>query len=81
VVYSYPKFQNSAFGNGTDLAWASVNTNQNIYAVRQQSGAVKIFKNLQDFKSFKTSFTCEGIFGGRLLAIKSKEFVTFYDWE
>jgi coatomer subunit beta' len=42
---------------------------------------VKVFQNFAEFKTFKTSFPNEGIFGGRLLAIKSKEFITFYDWE
>jgi coatomer subunit beta' len=42
---------------------------------------VKIFKNFEEHKSFKTSFGNEGIFGGRLLGIKSKDFITFYDWE
>jgi formyltetrahydrofolate synthetase len=41
----------------------------------------KIYKNLQEFKVFNTGFTVEGIFGGRLLAIKSKDFITYYDWE
>jgi len=40
-----------------------------------------VYRNFTDYKAFKTSFTNEGIFGGRLLAIKSKEFITFYDWD
>jgi coatomer subunit beta' len=42
---------------------------------------IKIYKNLSEFKAFHTGFPVEGIHGGRLLAVKSKEFVTFYDWE
>jgi coatomer subunit beta' len=42
---------------------------------------VKVFKNFNEHKSFKTNFNNEGIFGGRLLGIKSKEFITFYDWD
>ena len=42
---------------------------------------LKIYKNMQEYKAFHTGFTVEGIFGGRLLAAKSKEFITFYDWE
>lgn len=42
---------------------------------------MKVYKNFSEHKSFKTNFNNEGIFGGRLLAIKSKEFITFYDWE
>ena len=40
-----------------------------------------MYRNFADYKAFKTSFPNEAIFGGRLLAIKSKEFITFYDWD
>ena len=52
-----------------------------MYAVKTENGTVKVFKNFVEHKSFKTNFTNEGIFGGRLLAIKSKDFITFYDWD
>lgn len=52
-----------------------------MYAVRTETGTVKIYKNFSEHKAFKTNFSNEGIFGGRLLAIKSKEFITFYDWD
>ena len=82
TIYSYPKFVNSAFGSGSDLVWSTVNSTQtNTYAVRTENGTVKVYKNFAEFKAFKTSFENEGIFGGRLLAIKSKDFITFYDWE
>jgi coatomer subunit beta' len=42
---------------------------------------VKVYRNFSEFKAFKTSFANEGIFGGRLLGIKSKDFITFYDWD
>lgn len=42
---------------------------------------MKVFKNFAEHKAFKTNFQNEGIFGGRLLGIKSKDFITFYDWE
>jgi len=42
---------------------------------------VKVFKNFAEHRAFKTNFQNEGIFGGRLLGIKSKDFVTFYDWD
>lgn len=80
-MYQYPKFSNTAFGTGNELVWATVNLNQNIYAVKTDNGTVKVYKNFQEHKAFKTNFHNEGIFGGRLLAIKSKEFITFYDWE
>lgn len=45
VVYQYPKFSNTAFGTGNDLVWATVNLNQNIYAVKTENGTVKVYKN------------------------------------
>jgi coatomer subunit beta' len=42
---------------------------------------VKVYRNFGEYKAFKTTFANEGIFGGRLLAIKSKDFITFYDWD
>ena len=81
LVYQYPKFTNAAFGNGSDLVWATVNVSQNVFAVKGENNAVKIYKNLQEYKVFNTGFAVEQIFGGRLLGAKSKEFITFYDWE
>ena len=49
--------------------------------MRLENGTIKIYKNFAEFKAFKTEVTNDGIFGGRLLGIRSKEFVTFYDWE
>jgi coatomer subunit beta' len=40
-----------------------------------------VYKNFSEYKAFKTSFANEGIYGGRLLGIRSKDFVTFYDWD
>ena len=49
--------------------------------MRLENGTVKVYRNFSDYKAFKTGFANEGIFGGRLLAIKSKDFITFYDWD
>jgi coatomer subunit beta' len=81
VVYQYPKFSNAAFGNGSNLVWASVNPSQHIFAIKGENDQIKIYKNLQEFNAFNVGFNVEAIFGGRLLAVKSKEFITFYDWE
>jgi coatomer subunit beta' len=56
VVYAYPKYVNTAFGTGNELAWATVHLNQNIYAVKTDNGTVKIYKNFGEHKAFKTSF-------------------------
>lgn len=81
LVYQYPKFTNAAFGNGSDLVWATINASQNVFAVKGDNNSIKIYKNLQEHKVFNAGFPVEQIFGGRLLGAKSKEFITFYDWE
>ena len=82
MIYAYPKFQNAAFGPGTDLVWSTQNSSQNhSFAVKLENGTVKVYRNFGEYKAFKTAFSNEGIYGGRLLAIRSKDFVTFYDWD
>lgn len=46
-----------------------------------ESGAIKVFRNFVEDKSFKTTFTNEGLFGGKLLGVKSRDFLVFYDWD
>lgn len=43
--------------------------------------SLKLALRLQERKSIRPSFSAEGIFGGTLLAIKSSEFIVFYDWQ
>eukprot|EP00493_Phyllostaurus_siculus_P017346 UN17613 len=52
-----------------------------MFAVRLENGTIEIYKSFEKIKSFKTEAGCDGIFGGRLLALRSKESGTFYDWE
>jgi len=82
VVYQYPKFSNAAFGNGSGLVWSTTNPSQNIFAIKgSNKDQIKIYKNMQEFNAFNVGFGIEQIFGGVLLGVKSKEFITFYDWE
>ena len=82
MIYAYPKYQNTAFGQGGDLVWSTLNAAQShTFAVRLESGQIEIYKNFEKIKAFKTEGGCDGIFGGRLLAIRSKESITFYDWD
>ena len=82
VIYAYPKFQNTAFGQGGDLVWSTHKAAQtHTFAVRLENGTIEVYKNFEKIKSFRTEQECNGIFGGRLLALRGKECVTFYDWE
>jgi coatomer subunit beta' len=49
--------------------------------VRQENGTIEVYKNFEKIKAFRTEAGCDGIFGGRMLALRSKESVTFYDWD
>lgn len=35
---------------------------------------------LQERKSIRPTFSAEGIYGGTLLAVRTNEFICFYDW-
>ena len=35
---------------------------------------------MQERKSIRPTFSAEGIYGGALLAVRSNDFVCFYDW-
>ena len=52
-----------------------------MFAIKADNDLIKIYKNMQEYKAFNAGFKVEGIFGGRLLAVESKEFITFYDWD
>lgn len=72
-----------AFGPGVEFVW-STQTGPSVpttYAVRLENGTVKVYRNFAEYKAFKVGYENEGIYGGRLLAVKSKHFITFYDWE
>jgi len=78
IIYTALAWRNRSFGQALEFVWAGESGE---YAVRESSSKVKIFKNFKETKSFRPNFNAEGIFGGSLLAIKSREFVVFFDWE
>ena len=39
-----------------------------------------MYKNFAEHKAFKTENANDGIFGGKLLGVRSKDCITFYDW-
>ena len=47
---------------------------------RESSSVVKSFKNFKETGSLRLSFGAEGLHGGALLAVRSADFVCFYDW-
>ena len=51
-----------------------------MFAVRLANGTIKVYKQFAEFKAFKTQNVNDGIFGGKLLGVRSKDCITFYDW-
>lgn len=47
---------------------------------RESSSVVKVFKNFKETATLRVSFGAEGLHGGALLAVRSADFVCFYDW-
>lgn len=81
MIYAYPKYQNTAFGAGGDLVWSTVEAAAtHTFAVRLDDGTIKIYKNFSEHKAFRTETPNDGIFGGKLLGVRSKDCITFYDW-
>lgn len=76
VIYATHKFSNQGFGTGVAFDWG-LETN---YATRQADGTIKIYKNFVEQKSFKTEFSNQDIYGGKLLGITGADFLSFYDW-
>lgn len=62
VISTSGVYRNTSFGNGTDLAWAD----NGDFAIKD-STYIKIYKNFQEFKSFKPGFIFDTIFGGPYL--------------
>lgn len=81
IIYTALAWRNKTFGNGLDCVWAS---DSNMYAVRESTSRIKVFKSFKEKTGLlppKLSYTAEGIFGGGLLGVRSKNFLIFYDWE
>jgi len=78
IIYTALSLKNKSFGTALEFCWSTIN---GVYATRESSSKIKIFKNFKEYKQFRPDFAAEGIFGGALLAVKSSDFVDFYDWE
>uniref|UniRef100_A0A0K0FNC6 Coatomer subunit beta' n=1 Tax=Strongyloides venezuelensis TaxID=75913 RepID=A0A0K0FNC6_STRVS len=78
IIYTATALRNKAYGSGIEFAWCN---DSNIYAVRDSSNNIKIFKNFKDHTNIKTDTTIEGIDGGPLLGVRSSSDLCFYDFE
>ncbi|CDK24541.1 unnamed protein product [Kuraishia capsulata CBS 1993] len=80
IIYTALAWRNKSYGSALDFVWAQ---DSNLFAVRESTTAVKIFKNFKEKTSGTVDllYSADKIFGGSLLAVKSEGFVSFYDWE
>ncbi|CAD7940239.1 unnamed protein product [Amoebophrya sp. A120] len=78
VVYTAQALRNKAFGACTEFVWS---WDGNAYATNDAIGKITVFHDFVEKFSFKPPFQVEEIFGGRLLGIKSSEYICFYDWQ
>ncbi|KAH9325677.1 hypothetical protein KI387_005855, partial [Taxus chinensis] len=77
IIYTALAWRNRSFGSALEFVWGV----DGEYAVRESTSKIKIFsKTFQERKSIRPTFSAEGIYGGALLAIRSNDFVCFYDW-
>lgn len=78
IIYTAMALRNKSFGSAQEFVWSY---DSSMYAIRETSSMVKIFKNFKEQKSFKPDFGAEGIYGGHLLGVRSVSGLAFYDWE
>ena len=57
IIYTAMALRNKSFGSAQEFVWSN---DSSVYAIREGSTSVKIFKNFKEQKSFKPDFGCEG---------------------
>ena len=57
TIYTAMALRNKAFGSAQEFVWSN---DSSVYAIREGSTSVKIFKNFKELKSFKPDFGAEG---------------------
>eukprot|EP01135_Chromosphaera_perkinsii_P010787 Nk52_evm4s2226 gene=Nk52_evmTU4s2226 len=78
IIYTALAWRNKSFGQALEFVWAA---DAGVYAIRESSSKIKIFKNFKESHTLKRDYSAEGIFGGVLLGVRSSNTLAFYDWE
>jgi coatomer subunit beta' len=76
VVYTAQALRNKSFGPAVEFAWG----NDGGYATRDAAGKISVFQDFKEAFAFKPPFQVEEIYGGRLLGVRSADFICFYHW-
>ncbi|CAD6997034.1 coatomer subunit beta' [Ceratitis capitata] len=78
IIYTSMALRNKAFGSAQEFVWA---LESNEYAIRENNGTVRIFRNFKERKSFTPEYGAENIYGGFLFGVKTSSGLAFYDWD
>ncbi|XP_030377041.1 coatomer subunit beta' [Scaptodrosophila lebanonensis] len=78
IIYTSMALRNKAFGSAQEFVWA---LESNEYAIRENSGSVRLFRNFKERKSFTPEYGAESIYGGYYFGVKTSSGLAFYDWE
>ncbi len=57
IIYTAMALRNKSFGSAQEFVWSN---EASMYATRESTSSVKIFKNFKEVKSFKPDFGAEG---------------------
>mmetsp|Transcript_85471 Transcript_85471/g.178585 ORF Transcript_85471/g.178585 Transcript_85471/m.178585 type:complete len:958 (+) Transcript_85471:199-3072(+) len=76
VIYTAQALRNKSFGSALEFVWGYSGS----YATRDAAGKITVFADFKESFSFKPPYSVDEIFGGRLIAVRSGDFVCFYDW-
>uniref|UniRef100_A0A0B7B2C4 Beta'-coat protein n=1 Tax=Arion vulgaris TaxID=1028688 RepID=A0A0B7B2C4_9EUPU len=78
IIYTAMALRNKSYGTAQEFVWSQ---DSSIFAVREDSTTIKVWKNFKEHKIFKPSFGAEGMYGGHLLGVRSSNSLAFYDWD
>jgi coatomer subunit beta' len=77
IIYTALAWRNKSYGSAVSFVWGD---DSNVYATRESGSTVRLFKNFKEAGQIKPGFTVEEIYGGALLALRTNDYVCFYDW-
>lgn len=78
IIYTSMALRNKAFGSAQEFVWA---IESNEYAIRENNGTVRLFRNFKERKNFTPEYGAESIYAGYLFGVKTSSGLAFYDWE
>ena len=78
IIYTAMALRNKSYGSAQEFVWAS---DSSMYAIRDGTTLVKIFKNFKEMRTFKPELGVENIFGGPVLGVRTVGGLCFYGWD